>query len=101
MKEQEAKTTVEAPKNPNNPLNENVDVYANEKENGYANDYETACDNRSFADTLILDDFDDDEEYSSFGIGSMSNYIEGKLLEEQERLYRQSQLLEDEGNTFV
>lgn len=100
MKEQRPKTAVEAPENPKNPLNENVDVYANEKENGYANDYETACDNRPFADTLILENFDDDEDYSSFGIGSMSNYIEGKLLEEQERLYRQSQLL-DEGNTFV
>ena len=45
----------------------------------------------------VLDDFDDEDDYSSFGIGSMSNYLEGKILEEQERLYSQSQVLEEEG----
>ena len=122
----EPETAVEAPENPINPLNVNVD--ANEKENDYVKDddyvyvyekgdvsgYEDIKDNPNekekdyvdekvddnggggFVDSLILDDFDD-EDYSSFGIGSMSNYIEGKILEEQERLYRQSQLLEDEG----
>jgi len=123
----EPETAVEAPENPINPLNVNVD--ANEKENDYVKDddyvyvyekgdvsgYEDIKDNPNekekdyvdekvddnggggFVDNLILDDFDDEDDYSSFGIGSMSNYLEGKILEEQERLYRQSQMLEEEG----
>ena len=137
MQELKPKTATEAPENPKNPLNVNVDD--NEKENDYVKDneyiydyekgnvsvYEDIEDNSNekekdyvdekdnayvkdddnekggFTDSLILDDFDDEEDYSSFGVGSMSNYIEGKILEEQERLYRQSQLLEDNEDTFV
>ena len=65
---------------------------------------EIACDEKvddnekgGFEDSLILNDFEDEDDYSSFGIGSMSNYLEGKIFEEQERLYRQSQMLEEEG----
>ena len=36
--EQKTKTAVEAPENPKNPLNDNVNVDVNEKENDYAND---------------------------------------------------------------
>lgn len=123
----EPKTAVEVPENPINPLNDNVNVNANEKENDYVEDndnvyengdvsvYEDVKDNPNekekdyvdekvddngggvFVDSLILNDFDDEDDYSSFGIGSMSNYLEGKILEEQERLYRQSHLLEEEG----
>lgn len=111
----EPKTAVEAPINPKNPLNVNVDANENEKEN--VSVYEDVKDNSNekekdyvdvkddgnegngFVDSLILNDFDDEEEYSSIGNGSMSNYIEGKPLEEQERLYRQSQPLEED--TFV
>ena len=111
----EPKTAVEAPINPKNPLNvnldanenekENVSVYedvkdnSNEKEKDYVDVKDDGNEGNGFVDSLILNDFDDEEEYSSFGIGSMSNYIEGKLLEEQERLYRQSQPLEED--TFV
>lgn len=117
----EPKTAVEAPENPKNPLNVNVD--ANEKENDYVyvyekgdvSGYEDIKDNPNekekdyvdekvddnekggFVDSLILNDFDDEDDCSSFGIGSMSNYLEGKIFEEQERLYRQSQMLEEEG----
>lgn len=123
----EPKTAVKAPENPKNPLN----VDANEKENDYVKDddyayvyekgdvsgYEDIKDNpnekekdyvdekdfdkeNDFMSSLILDDFEE-EEYSSFGIGSMSNYIEGKLLEEQERLYRQSQELEEDRELYI
>ena len=113
----EPKTAVEAPINPKNPLNVNVDANENEKEN--VSVYEDVKDNSNekekdyvdvkddgnkgngFVDSLILNDFDDEEEYSSFGIGSMSNYIEGKLLEEQERLYRQSQGLEEDRELYI
>ena len=120
----EPKSAVEAPENPKNPLNVNVD--ANEKENDYVyvyekgdvSGYEDIKDNPNekekdyidekvddngkggFVDSLILNDFDD-EDYSSFGIGSMSSYIEGKLLEEQERLYRQSQGLEEDRELYI
>ena len=124
-------TAVEAPENPINPLNVNVD--ANEKENDYVKDddyvyvyekgdvsgYEDIKDNPNekekdyvdekvddnekggFVDSLILNDFDDEDDYSSFGIGSMSNYLEGKILEEQERLYRQSQGLEEDRELYI
>ena len=113
----EPKTAVEAPENPKNPLNVNVDANENEKEN--VSVYEDVKDNSNekekdyvdvkddgnegngFVDSLILNDFDDEEEYSSFGIGSMSNYLEGKILEEQERLYRQSQELEEDRELYI
>ena len=107
----EPKTAVETPENPINPLNEYVDDYVKLKENGYAKDYVDEKDDEGFQEkdfgkendfmsSLILDDFEE-EEYSSFGIGSMSNYIEGKLLEEQERLYRQSQELEEDRELYI
>ena len=103
----------------NDDINEKENGYANdtfdEKENAYVNNKvnevvnekeknnvkETVNEKNSFIDSLILDDFDDEEEYSSFGIGSMSNYIEGKLLEEQETMYRQSQGLEEERELYI
>ena len=107
----EPKTAVKAPENPINPLNVYVDDYEKLKENGYAKDYVDEKDDEGvqekdfgkgndFMSSLILDDFEE-EEYSSFGIGSMSNYIEGKLLEEQERLYRQSQELEEDRELYI
>ena len=107
----EPKTAVKAPENPINPLNVYVDDYEKLKENGYAKDYVDEKDDEGvqekdfgkgndFMSSLILDDFEE-EDYSSFGIGSMSNYIEGKLLEEQERLYRQSQELEEDRELYI
>ena len=107
----EPKTAVKAPENPINPLNVYVDDYEKLKENGYAKDYVDEKDDEGvqekdfgkgndFMSSLILDDFEE-EEYSSFGIGSMSNYIEGKLLEEQGRLYRQSQELEEGRELYI
>ena len=126
----EPKTAVEVPENPKNPLNDNVNVNEKENdyvkdddyvyvyEKGDVSGYEDVKDNPNekekdyvdekdddngkggFVDSLILKDFDD-EDYSSFGIGSMSSYIEGKLLEEQERLYRQSQGLEEDRELYI
>ena len=107
----EPKTAVKAPENPINPLNVYVDDYEKLKENGYAKDYVDEKDDEGvlekdfgkgndFMSSLNLDDFEE-EEYSSFGIGSMSNYIEGKLLEEEERLYRQSQELEEGRELYI
>ena len=126
----EPKTAVEAPENPKNPLNVNEnanekendyvkeDDYVYVYEKGDVSGYEDIKDNQNekekdyvdekvddngkggVVDSLILDDFDD-EEYSSFGIGSMSNYLEGKILEEQERLYRQSQGLKEDRELYI
>ena len=127
MQEQKPKTAVEAPENPKNPLNVNVNVYDNEKENGYANEnvYDTVDvkekdnvkDNANekengnakenvdrttdFFNSLILNDFDDDGENSSFGEGSASAYMEGLAWKELENNYRYSQPLEEEGDTYV
>ena len=102
----EPKTAVEVPENHKNPLNDNVnanekendyvkdDVYVyvyekgdvsgyedvkdnpNEKEKDYVDVKDDGNEGNGFVDSLILNDFDDEEEYSSFGIGSMSNYID-------------------------
>lgn len=108
----EPKTAVETPENPINPLNEYVDDYVKLKENGYAKDYVDEKDDEGFQEkdfgkendfmsSLILDDFDDEEEYSSYGERTMSDYIEGKLLEEQERIYKQSQGLEEDRELYI
>lgn len=108
----EPKTAVETPENPINPLNEYVDDYVKLKENGYAKDYVDEKDDEGFQEkdfgkendfmsSLILDDFDDEEEYSSYGERTMSDYIEGKLLEEQERIYKQSRGLEEDRELYI
>ena len=108
----EPKTAVEVPENPKNPLNDNVNV--NEKETDYVyvyvyekgdvSGYEDVKDNPNekekdyvdekdddngkggFVDSLILNDFDD-EDYSVRD-GTTSAYLEGQILQEQERLFR-------------
>ena len=99
MQELNPKTAVEALENPKNPLNENVNVDVNEKENGYAND--TVDEKKAFVDSLILDDFDDEEEYRTCEEGSISDYMQRQFLEEEERKYRYSQSLEEERDTYV
>ena len=128
MQELNPKTAIEAPENPKNPLNENVNVNANEKGNDYVKDtfddkgnaygnekVEEDVDvkekdnvkekgddeKKSFFDSLILDDFDDEEEYSTCEEGSISDYMQRQFLEEEERKYRYSQSLEEERDTYV
>ncbi len=116
MKEQEAQSAAEpktAPEpliNPKNPLNVNVNanVNENEKENdnadvdvkGNANvkgkeDGNADVDGkRGFVDSLILNDFDDEEEGYSYEEGSASAYMERLRLQELEKRVRSS--LEEE-----
>lgn len=117
------KTAPEPPINPKNPLNDNVNanVNENEKENVYdnintdvkgnekgnvdinekkdGNEYVNA--GGGFVDSLILNDFDDEEEDCSYGEGSMSAYIHSKYLEEEERNYRYSQSLEEDKELYI
>ena len=112
-------TAIEVPQNPKNPLNvnvnenekenDNVDVYVKDKEDDNINDKvkenETGneyVDGRGgFVDSLILDDFEEEEDNYSFGEGSASAYMEGLYWKEQETLYRQSQELEEEGEPYI
>ena len=106
----ELKMAVEAPGNPINPLNVNVNAYEKLKENGYAKDYvdgnavvkeEDVGKGNDFMSSLILNDFDDEDGYSSYGEGSASAYMEGLFWKEQETMYRQSQGLEDEREPYI
>ena len=106
----EPKTAVETSENPINPLNVNVNAYEKLKENGYAKDYvdgnavvkeEDVGKGNDFMSSLILNDFDDEDGYSSYGEGSASAYMEGLFWKEQENNYRQSQLLEEDRDTYV
>lgn len=106
----EAKTAPEAPENPLNPLNDNVNAKENEKENDYVKDYVNEAASvkdkdvgkgNDFMSSLILDDFDDEEEYHPYGEGSASAYMEDLFWKEQENNYRQSQLLEEDRDTYV
>ncbi len=111
----EPKMAVEAPENPKNPLNDNVNGNENEKENGNANDYvydtvdekentnvndkekenvevkgkdnakDTVDEKKTFFDSLILDDFEDEEDYHPYGEGSASAYMERLRLQDEER----------------
>ena len=121
VKELEAKTPLEASQNPINPLNDNVNVNENEKENDYVDVYvkDKEDDNTNdkvkekdtgneyvdgrggFTDSLILDGFEDEEEDYSVKEGSISAYLEGLYWKEQETMYRQSQGLEEEGETYI
>lgn len=106
----EPETLVETPENPKNPLNVYVNDYEKLKGNGYAKDYvdgnavvkeEDAGKGDDFVSSLILDDFVDEEEYSSYGEGSASAFMEGLFWKEQETLYRQSQGLEEEREPYI
>ena len=128
QKQAEEPNTAEKP--PQNPLNDNVNanVNVNEKDNDYVNVYgnvedkdnayvnekvegnvnvkeednvkENVDEKRSFTDSLILNDFDDEEDYS-YEEGSMSDYIHSKYLEEEEKKYRYSQSLEEDKETYI
>ena len=111
-KEQETTTPVEPPQNPQNPLNENVDVnvdvkgngyakdYSNVKDKGYAKDYVDEKDDAVVKDNsigkgddflnglIINDDFDEYDEDYSVKAGTASAYLEGQVLQEQERFFR-------------
>ena len=96
----EPKTAVEVPENPINPLNDNVNDYEKLKENGYAKDYVDEKDDAVVKDNsigkgddflnglIINDDFDEYDEDYSVKAGTASAYLEGQILQEQERLFR-------------
>ena len=122
------KTAVETLQNPKNPLNDNVNVNVNEKENDYEkdnvegndyvkeedngysnvkekeyveekgneNDKNNVYDGDNFFNSLIINDFEDEDTDYSCREGSISALIEGKYWKEAERLYRQSHPLEED-----
>ena len=104
MQEQatEPNTAVETRQNPKNPLNVNANVNENEKENdnadvdvkentnikGKEDGNEDVDAGGGFVDSLILNDFDDEEDVYSFGEGSASAYMERLRLQEEEERVR-------------
>lgn len=109
-KEQKSKSALEVPINPKNPLNvnenDNVNINEKEKENDKGNDYENVNNDakdkeNDFWNSLMLNDFDDNEEDYSYEKGTISDYMNGQYLQEEERKYRYSQALETERDTYI
>lgn len=109
----EPKTAVETRQNPKKPLNVNVNANVNVKEKEKDNadvdvkektnvkGKEDVDAGRGFVDSLILNDFADEEEYSTCEEGSISDYMQRQYLEEEERKYRYSQSLEEEREPYI
>lgn len=95
------------PVNPINPLNDYVNDYEKLKENGYAKDNVDEKDDAVVKDNsfgkgddflnglIINDDFDEYDEDYSVKAGTASAYLEGQVLQEQERFFRSNWKTDD------
>ena len=54
-----------------------------------------------FLNSLMINDFDDNEEDYSYEKGTISDYINGQYLQEEERMYRYSHPLEEDRETYI